>query len=344
MPTQRGQSWQGVVYHQSLPGGRARRNFDTKDEAAAWEMESRAKLLRGQPIDMGENAKAGAARKAGEPYTLAELIQHVAATHWKGTAAETRQLRNAEMIGGIIGMSRPFASITKLDIDKARGVLLEQGNSHSTVNKKVSALSLCLTQAAKSGLLASKPLIDRYRTKQGRIRRFTPEEEQFVLTFFERISMPDMVDYVILSLDTGMRQGEVLNLRFDDCDGDKVTVWGTGAKSGRTRSIPLTNRAKAVLARRSVGKRPSTRVLDGWNRFQITDQWQKPREALGLLDDRDFVPHVMRHEFCSRLADRGLNAAVIKELAGHSSLAVTQIYIHIKADALVAAIKTLELA
>jgi site-specific recombinase XerD len=61
-----------------------------------------------------------------------------------------------------------------------------------------------------------------------------------------------------------------------------------------------------------------------------------------LLDDRDFVPHIMRHEFCSRLADRGLNAAVIKELAGHSSLVVTQRYIRVGAQALVDAIAALE--
>jgi integrase len=344
MATQRGSSWQGTVYHKDLPAGRARRNFETKRDAEAWEHESKARLMRGEPIDMGEGHKAGQARKAGQPYTLRELVEHVAHTRWKKTSAGIRQHRNAELIAAIIGPNKPISAVTKVDVDKARGQLLQEGNSPATVNRKVAALSTCLSEAVESGIIQAKPKMAKYKESEHRIRRFTPEEEAFALSFFERMSEPDMADYVALSLDTGMRQGEVLNLRFQDCDTDKATVWGTGAKSGRTRSIPLTKRAKAVLERRRAGKRPSDRVFEGWDRYGLDRHWTKLREALHLTDDAQFVPHVLRHEFCSRLADKGLNAAVIQQLAGHSTLAITQRYIHVKAEHLVRAIRELEAA
>lgn len=344
MATQRGQSWQGTVYNKDLPAGRARRNFDSKREAEAWEMDSKARLLRGEPIDMGEGAKAGVARKAGQPYTLRELVEHVAHTRWKKTSAGIRQHRNAELIAAIIGPNKPISAVSKVDVDKARGQLLNEGNSPATVNRKVAALSTCLTEAIEAGIIQAKPRMAKYRESEHRIRRFTPAEEAFALTFFERMGEPDMHDYVVLSLDTGMRQGELLNLRYQDCDAEKATVWGTGAKSGKTRSIPLTKRAAAVLARRSEGKRPSDRVLDGWDRYGLDRHWTKLREACHMVDDAQFVPHVMRHEFCSRLADKGLNAAVIQQLAGHSTLAITQRYIHVKAEHLVRAIRELEAA
>lgn len=346
MATQRGSSWQGTVYDKALPAGRARRNFETRKQAEAWEHDSKARLMRGEPIEMEESQKAGAARRAGQPYTLRELIEHVAHTRWKTTAAGPVQHRNAELIATIIGPNKAIKAITKVDIDRARGILLNQGNSPGTVNRKVAALSTCLSEAVEAGLIEAKPKMAKYKESEHRIRRLTPEEETFALTFFERMSMQDLADYVVLSLDTGLRQGEVLNLRFQDCDADKLTVWGVGAKSGKTRSVPLTKRVKAVLERRRAGEGVigSTLVLAGWDRWMIDRQWTKLREALHMTDDAQFVPHVMRHEFCSRLADKGLNAAVIQQLAGHATLAVTQRYIHVKAEHLVRAIRELEAA
>lgn len=340
MATKRGASWQGVVYHKGLPTGRARRNFATEQEAEAWELDSKARLMRGQPIDLGEQH----ARKDGLPYTLSELVEHVSRTRWATQNGGKKQESNARDIVRLLGPSLAIEKLDKHRIDRARATLLEAGSTPATVNRKVAALSTCLGEALKMDVIGRKPGCDKYKEHEHRIRRFTPEEEREALDFFERAGLPTMADYLLVSLDTGMRQGEVLNLRKRDVEGDKVTVWGTGAKSGKTRPVPLTTRAKGILARRCAELKGSELVFHDLTERQIRTQWDRLASKMELDDDPQFVPHILRHEFCSRLADKDLNAAVIQALAGHSTLAVTQRYIHVRGDSLIRAIKALEAA
>lgn len=340
--TQRGASWQAQVNHKL---DRYRRNFASKKEAELWQAESKARLLRGELPDMGEAAK----REAGKPHTLTDLIEHVYATHWKPQAGGEKAIFNARAIVKLIGPTMPIAKLSRMDVDKARAALLEGGNQPATVNKKVAALSKALSIYADDNPGYAKPKMAKYSIAEGRIRRFSPADEKAVLAFFERIGQQDMVDYVTLSLDTGLRQGEVLAIRFEDCTGNRATVWGKGAKSGKTRTVPLTARAQATIARRfkEAGQEPDilrSPVFPELNRWGVAHYWERVAAAMKLQDDPDFVPHLLRHEFCSRLADRGLNAAVIQALAGHSSLATTQRYIRVGAQALVDAIAALERA
>lgn len=120
---------------------------------------------------------------------------------------------------------------------------------------------------------------------------------------------------------------------------------GTGAngqrsKSGKSRSVALTSRAQAVLDRRREAIK-GKEVFPGFNKNHVAHYWGRMAETLGLDEDKQFVPHALRHEFCSRLASNGENAAVIQQLAGHSSMSVTQRYIHLFGDELDGAIERL---
>lgn len=341
MATKRGSSWEGTVNHK---GQRYRRSFATETMADAWVMDSKARLLRGEAIDMGEAVQAK--RKGNLPYTLAELVQHVYDTHWAPMPGGAKALTNAKSIIGVLGAHLPIHKIGKADIDKAKAKLLADGNAPGTVNRKIAALSKALSEAEDLEIIDRKPKLTRYKESEHRVRRFTPEEERLALTFFERISNQDMADYLVLSLDTGMRQGEVLKLHHSDAQDGRVTVWGVGAdnqrtKSGKSRTVPLTKRAQAVFDRR---KKASNRkeVFPELNKNGVSHYWNRMAETLGLEEDKQFVPHILRHEFCSKLAANGENAMVIQKLAGHSTLAVTQRYVHLFGGELDGAISRLE--
>lgn len=53
------------------------------------------------------------------------------------------------------------------------------------------------------------------------------------------------------------------------------------------------------------------------------------RKGLGLAEDDQFVPHCLRHTFCSRLVQKGVSLSKVQKLAGHKTLAMTMRYSHL---------------
>ena len=63
---------------------------------------------------------------------------------------------------------------------------------------------------------------------------------------------------------------------------------------------------------------------------QCRHAWDLMRKALNVdPDDTGFVWHGCRHTFCSRLVQRGVNLAVVKELARHKDIKTTLMYAHL---------------
>lgn len=336
--TPRGSGFQAQVNHK---GARYRRDFRTIGEAKLWEAQAKAALLDGRAPEMGAQAHA----RNGMPRTLKELIDHVYDTHWVGTESGEHQRANAMAVAVIVGPHTAIEKVTKLVLDRAKAKLLEGGNSPATVNRKLAAVSKCMTVALDLELIARKPRVEKFKETEGRVRRFTPDEEAAAVKFFEHIGHPELADYVLLSVDTGLRQSEMLSLTFRACSGDVIQLAGDDTKSGKNRTVPLTKRAKDIIKRRREDTmRIDYRVLGDLSVRSIHHYWNRLKETMELSNDANFTPHIMRHEFCSRLADRNLNAAIIQRLAGHASMVTTQRYIHVSGRSLVDAIGALEAA
>jgi site-specific recombinase XerD len=108
--------------------------------------------------------------------------------------------------------------------------------------------------------------------------------------------------------------------------------------------IPLTKRAEAILLElRATANTPYVFTLRG--RDRITGDWLshnllRVRRRLKLPET--CVLHSTRHTFCTRLGERGADAFAIQRLAGHSSIIISQRYVHPAAARLDAAIALLE--
>lgn len=327
--TSRGDSYQVTVTHK---GERYRRQFTALPPAQVWELEAKAALLRGEIPSLGEQATQSA---AGKPRTMRELSDYVAARYWASQKAADKTLLNAEAVVRHFGATTPIAKIDNFAIDKFVIALTKAGNAPATINRKMSALSRMLNVAVGLDIIPKRPFMERLKETERRSFRFTAAIEKQALAYFGRLGWNDMADYVVVSVDTGLRQGEVLRLLRGDVYDNGLRVCTT--KSGQPRMVPLTERAQAIFDRRM-----DALVFPDLTKRQITYHWNRMKEALGLANEAAFVPHILRHEFCSRLADRGVNASAIQRLAGHSSLVVTQRYVNLSPYALQDAIKTLE--
>ena len=329
---QRGQSFQAIIHHK---GERFRRQFPTKLEAERWLLETKTALSEGRSPDMGvSNLSLGSDNY--RPATFKELALYVMEHHWRGSKSEKTARINVNQMIDWIGGEKDYRKITAHTCDMVIAQLRDHGYPDNTINKKMSTLRVILRFANKRGWMDRPVDIKHFKEGEGRLRTYSKAEEEAMLNWFLGANDIEMHDYVIISIDCGFRQGEVLGMSKQDVDERKASVFDT--KNGKRRAVPLTPRAKEVMDRR---KRDHQKLLFPMTKDSLHWRWNKMREGLGFGSDAEFVPHAMRHTFCSRLADLGISAQVIQALAGHTRIETTMRYIHLSERSLFDAIEVL---
>jgi integrase len=137
----------------------------------------------------------------------------------------------------------------------------------------------------------------------------------------------------MVSLATGLRQGELLRLEWKDIDFDKQTVTVLVSKNTKRRAVHLPEPAVAALKalrKNLVGPRRVFVQEDGEpaRKFWLNYRWHQVRTAAGLTD---FRWHDLRHSCASFLAQNGATLVEIGAVLGHSSPSITAKYAHLVA-------------
>lgn len=201
-----------------------------------------------------------------------------------------------------------------------------KGNSNATINRKLAALYKLLRRAERAGLIKKLPTYVRLPEKNARVRFLTREEERVLL---RKLASRDEAfsDLCLFLVDTGARVGEALNLRHGDVHHGKATFWVT--KSGRSRTVPLTDRAVVALANhRHRAGGPFSHV-----RYQaFRYHWNAVKKQMGLAGDKQFVPHMLRHTCASRLVQAGIDLRRVQAFLGHQTIQMTLRYAHLATD------------
>jgi integrase len=253
-----------------------------------------------------------------------------------------------------------LTAITTERIESWKARRLNQGLRPATVLRDLFALSSVLRRAVKAGELPDNPArrVDRPRIdRRGKVR-FLDENEEMRLrnTLLERDQellsqrkasnmrrqtrhqplLPRLIHFgdhltpaVLLSMNTGLRRGEVIKLRWTCIDFDRrlLTVEGPDAKSRQTRYVPLNDEAVSVLRRWREQAGNRGRVFEATISFRAT--WQKSLKRAGISR---FRWHDLRHHFASRLVQRGVPLNTVRDLLGHSSVQMSLRYAHLAPD------------
>ncbi|GAN33481.1 MAG: site-specific integrase [Candidatus Brocadia sp. AMX2] len=157
-----------------------------------------------------------------------------------------------------------------------------------------------------------------------RLRYLTIEELQRLLG----CCSPHLKPIVLVSVNTGMRKGEILNLKWDQVDLRHNFILLDKTKNGERREIPINSTLKELFA-------SMPRSLE--SECVFVDKNGKPygnikrgfHTALKKAGIRDFHFHDLRHTFASHLVMTGVDLPSVKELLGHKSLTMTLRYAHL---------------
>jgi integrase len=323
---------------------------------------------------LGEPLAVTQGRKGATLPSLREFINDVYMpwfkTHHKGHEKTLHTLdHNFEAI-----MPQRLDAITGRDLDQIRTGWMQSGNKPSTVNRKMGSISGVFSRAVEWEYIDTHPM-DRLKAlkvdSMGLVRYLDAEENKRLREALDarqdearaeresankwradrgKDQMPSLLQVpftdhlkplVLVSLNTGMRRGELFDLKWSAVNFQTKTITAAGAttKTSDTRHIPM--------------NKETLRVLEGWKKLAGKSRYVFPSQEGGRLKDvksawlkllersniEGFRWHDMRHDFASRLVMAGVPLNTVRDLLGHADIKMTLRYAHLAPGTKAAAVE-----
>lgn len=308
-----------------------RASFRTRSLAKKWVQDTESAIRDGRHFRTAESKR----------HTLADLIERFF-KEWLPKFPQ-RQVKQTALLtwwkkryGHIL-----LADLTPAVIAEGRDELLNQTTvrktqrNPSTVNRYLSALGRALTIGVKEwGWLEENPIrnVSKPSESRGRERFLSLSEKERLLEQCRLSRNPNLYPIVALALLTGMRQGELINLHWENVDFERnrISLWKT--KNGDSRQIPLTPEMEKVFRDcRSFGSSSNTLVFPPIKktvtapRLSIREAFEAALKRAGI---QNFRFHDLRHTAASYIAMSGATQGELQALFGWKSPQMTKRYAH----------------
>jgi integrase len=303
--------------------------FGRRTDAKKWAQDTESAIRHGRYFPSQESRK----------HTLADLIDRYIAQVLPHKPKMIKQQKSQliwwkEQLGHYL-----LAEVSPALISECKENLLNDKKDNgktrapATVVRYLSTLSHTFTIAVNEwGWVEHNPVIKVKKPTEprGRVRFLDEAERKELLTACKESSNKDLYPIVVLALSTGMRQGEILTLKWKDIDLKRRQLALHETKNNERRVVPVVGYALEVLSEH--GK---IRNIENDNVFPrcaekgqsaIRKAWLKAVKESKL---EDFRFHDLRHTTASYLAMNGATLAEIAEVLGHKTLQMVKRYAYL---------------
>ena len=228
--------------------------------------------------------------------------------------------------------------ITPDKLEAYRAFRLSQEVAKPTVNREMALLKHAFNKAIEWNKAKENPVekIKFYSEKERkRVRYLEMEEKRRLLN-----ACPSHIkSLVFFALNTGMRQGEILGLKWEEIDFNLNQVRVSHSKAGKPRYVPINSELVNMV------KSISGESVYVFGKGQEKPKWPSFRGSFEAAVKRagldDFRFHDLRHCYASDLVMKGVDLKTLAELLGHSTTQMTERYAHLSPARLRAAVELL---
>lgn len=217
----------------------------------------------------------------------------------------------------------PLSKINPKQIENYKQMRLEQVKP-ATINRELALFKFMFSLAKKWKYANENPVKEvKFLHERQLITRILNKEEAMKLI---AVAGDRLKPVIMLALNTGMRSGEILNLRWNDIDFDKQFIYIKETKSGVMRKVPMNSLVIKTLKKvkkenEFVFQNPETK--EGLKYTKTA--FHNARRKAGL---EDFRFHDLRHTAATWMITAGIDLVTVKEILGHADIKTTMRYAH----------------
>ncbi|MFL2737553.1 MAG: site-specific integrase [Proteobacteria bacterium] len=270
-----------------------------------------------------------------ERWTFQKLFDEYLASRpdLKGRANDVRRFKTY--------LEKKFAGktpeeVTLFDINELKKELGKKKLKPATIRHALEVLNRISNFAAKNGLcpgisfVVEMPKVNNIKTED-----LSPEELNRLLKVLNNEHDLQAANLVRLALFTGMRRGELFNLKWDDINSRRKTITIKDPKGGVDQIIPLNGIAEKVLKNHPETGSEFVFPAQNGGRLKKSPPSLNRIKANAQLPEDFRILHGLRHVYASTLASSGkVDLYTLQKLLTHKTPSMTQRYAHLRNEAL----------
>ena len=269
--------------------------------------------------------------KVRKPHPISELLERY---HKHAASCKASHSREKYVLEGFkkYFSGRYLSDVTIWAVEKWKRERAQQV-AKTMVNRELTIVKHVFKMGVTWGLMTGNPAasVAPFRTQEGCIRYLSEAEIPALLDACRKqATSPWLYPVVVLALNTGARQGELLDLRYQDLDPERGLIYFGKTKNGKLKTLPMNSSVRQVVEGLNAQRYGEYLFTWPWGqrigRTTVYDAFQKACEAAAI---ENFRFHDLRHTAASYLVMEGVDLATVKEILGHREVEMTLRYSHL---------------
>lgn len=203
--------------------------------------------------------------------------------------------------------------------------------SNTTINREIEVLRKMFNIAIDNEWLDKNPASSKKVKKlpeENYRERFLSHEEEVRLLEACVGDRAYLKPIIICALNTGMRKGEILDLKWSNVDLVKGYIHLLETKSGKARKVPISSKLKLILTKLQVNSSSEWVFANPDTNKRFYDLKRGFPAVIKQANINDFKFHDLRHTAATRMVHACIDLVVVKEILGHASIETTMRYAH----------------